>query len=235
MKPGYKTTEFWLTLAVVTLAAWKSSGLFADESVTMQVIAVALAVLAALGYTAVRAKVKTGSLMAANEYRGLSVRGEHDGLVSVMMVIIMAVTQLGKEYVFGAKASHNDPDPRAFDCSELIEWICAILGVKPRMPDGSWHQVSHCRRHGLLISVDEAIDTRGALLFRFEGGDPFSGKRPHMAHVALSLGNGRTVEARSITGNVCIATALDRGWTHAALIPGVRYEDTATTEMSLAA
>ena len=134
-----------------------------------------------------------------------------------------ALSQLGKPYRFGAEADPDDSNPTEFDCSEFIEWLCGILGIKPRMPDGSWNQLAHCREYESLISVDEAMHTPGALLFCFEGGDPYSGKRPHRAHVAISLGNGRTIEARNRKHDVCITTAIGRGWTHAALIPGIRY------------
>jgi hypothetical protein len=61
VKPGYKTTEFWLTLVAVVLSAVASSGLLAEGSTWVKVVGVALAVLATLGYTASRAVVKKGN------------------------------------------------------------------------------------------------------------------------------------------------------------------------------
>lgn len=43
--------------------------------------------------------------------------------------------QLGKPYVFGAVAGADNFDPVAFDCSELVRWLYARVGVK--VPDGS--------------------------------------------------------------------------------------------------
>jgi cell wall-associated NlpC family hydrolase len=31
------------------------------------------------------------------------------------------MSQVGKQYIFGAEANPNDPNPRDFDCSELVE------------------------------------------------------------------------------------------------------------------
>jgi len=131
-------------------------------------------------------------------------------------MIAAAIAQTGKPYIFGAEVRLDDPSPPAFDCSELVQWTCAQARL--RMPDGTWNQVTHCRDVGTLIDVSTAIWTRGALLFKF-GGDPFQGSRPSSAHVAISLGNGTTIEARSAKYPVGSFSAEGRGWTHAGLIP----------------
>jgi putative chitinase len=135
--------------------------------------------------------------------------------------------QDGDEYVFGVEVSPSDSNPEAFDCSELVQWGCARLGVKPSMPDGTIYQVRHCRKHGLLIPVEQAIRTAGALLFRFSR-DPFTGGRPSGAHVAVSQGNGKTFEARGRASGVGAFSALNRNWTHAGLIPGLKYGEPVT-------
>jgi hypothetical protein len=56
MKPGYKTTEFWLTLLAVVLAAVLP--FVGDYPPVAQVIGVGLSVLAALGYTSARTTTK---------------------------------------------------------------------------------------------------------------------------------------------------------------------------------
>lgn len=57
-KPGFKTTEFWLssiaTLAGIVLA----SGAVAEGSKAAQIVGGIVAVLATLGYTGARAKTK---------------------------------------------------------------------------------------------------------------------------------------------------------------------------------
>lgn len=144
-------------------------------------------------------------------------------MVPIAKVLDLALAQAGDRYVFGAEVRHDDPDPETFDCSELIEWAAVRAGVSPRVPDGSWYQARHLRQHGTLITIGQALKTRGALLFRFSS-SPFVGGRPKSAHVALSLGDGRTMEARSTALGVGIFPGAEqRVWTHAGLLPGVAY------------
>lgn len=56
-KPGYKTTEFWLTI-VVTIAGFVAAAGFADDSPMVKVAGMVLALGAAMGYTVVRGGVK---------------------------------------------------------------------------------------------------------------------------------------------------------------------------------
>lgn len=57
-KPGYKTTEFWLTLVATLCGLAMASGFIAEGSDAAQYIGGALALLAQLGYTGARATVK---------------------------------------------------------------------------------------------------------------------------------------------------------------------------------
>lgn len=135
----------------------------------------------------------------------------------------LALTQAGDRYVFGAEAKADDPNPKSFDCSELIEWVGRRLSVSPTIPDGSWYQARHCQKAKTLVSIEQGLETRGALLFRFSS-SPFSGGRPSSSHVAISLGDGRTMEARSTREGVGVfGNASSRTWTHAGTIPGVEY------------
>ena len=130
-----------------------------------------------------------------------------------------ALGQTGDRYVFGASTSPSDPNPTTFDCSELVKWAAARQGVE--LPDGSWNQYLNAKQAGLELSVEQALQTRGALLFRFES-DPAAGGRPRGAHVAISLGDGRTIEARGRRWGVGTWSAEGR-FTHAALAPGLSY------------
>lgn len=62
MKPGYKTTEFWLSTLALLVGAVMVSGVLdsLDESNwVVRVVGGVVAVLAALGYDASRTKIKT--------------------------------------------------------------------------------------------------------------------------------------------------------------------------------
>lgn len=139
-------------------------------------------------------------------------------MAHVEQVLSFMTSQAGDPYIFGARVSLTNVDPEAFDCSELVEWACARAGVSPRMPDGSKNQKAHCEQQGTLIPVDQAIDTRGALLFRMTGSP---------THVVASLGDGRTIEARGSAYGVGEFLVRNRDWTHGALIPGVDYSGAA--------
>lgn len=132
--------------------------------------------------------------------------GGADGQIASF--VSLALQQTGKRYVFGAEAAASNPDPRAFDCSELVEWAAARTGI-PKVPDGSAAQLAHCRAKGTLITVGQGIGTKGALLFM-------------PGHVAISLGNGKTIEAMNPSNGVRQGNATGRAWTAAGTIPGAK-------------
>lgn len=126
----------------------------------------------------------------------------------------LCLNQRGDRYQWGAKPSPRDPNPAAFDCSGLVWWALARLRVP--FPQGSWLQLQECIRRGTLIQpLDRAFAIQGALLFRHH--------TPADGHVAVSLGNGSTIEARGRAYGVNEFPAGHRDWTHAAYVPGLRY------------
>ena len=130
----------------------------------------------------------------------------------------LLLSQEGDEYEWGVKPHPSDPDPEEGDCSGYTAWGANRLGVVPRFPHGSVVQWEHCRRHGTeLPSIKDGIDTKGALLFRVN-------IRGQSNHVAVSLGNGKTIEAMGERYGVRQGNAYGRGWNHAALVPGMEYD-----------
>jgi peptidoglycan hydrolase-like protein with peptidoglycan-binding domain len=142
-------------------------------------------------------------------------------------VLSWALAQKGKRYILGVEVQTSDANPAAFDCSELVQWACARAAVVPAMPDGTWIQHAYCAKQGTMISVEDGIDTRGALLFnhRNRDGTPTDNMAncPPTAHVALSLGDGTTIEAMGTKWGTLVGNANGRNWTHAARIPGLDY------------
>jgi hypothetical protein len=124
----------------------------------------------------------------------------------------IAMSQVGKQYIFGAEANPNDPNPRAFDCSELVEW--AVKRTGGNIVDGASNQFNYCRQHGTVISVQQALRTPGALLFYKD-----------LKHVMISLGDGRVVEAGNSRVGVVVRPASVHGNNigYAALVPGLKY------------
>ncbi|MEU0885648.1 NlpC/P60 family protein [Lentzea sp. NPDC005914] len=126
-----------------------------------------------------------------------------------------ALAQTGDQYIYGAEVELDDPDPSAFDCSELVQWAGHRVGVE--IPDGVIYQYRHLREH--LIPVEQAINTPGALLFSFSS-DP-EGAEPSGAHVAISLGDGKTIEAMGTEYGVGSWAATTARFQYAAVIPGI--------------
>jgi cell wall-associated NlpC family hydrolase len=150
----------------------------------------------------------TGTTGGSSTTGGLPSRGTR----SALDFVTFCLRQVGDKYVFGAEARLDDVDPDAFDCSELIQWACAQVGVD--FVDGSINQIAAVRRAGLQLSIDEAAYVRGAVLFR--KGNP--------NHIVVSLGDGRhTIEARGTKYGVVQHTIAGRGWTDAGKIPGLIY------------
>lgn len=128
---------------------------------------------------------------------------------SALDMVTVALRQVGDRYVYGSEADPKDPDPDAFDCSELIQWACAQVGVT--FADGSGNQIFASEQAGLGKSVAEAARIRGALLW-------------HPGHVAISLGDGvNTVEARGRKYGVVQGPIGVGRFDRAGLIPGLYY------------
>jgi cell wall-associated NlpC family hydrolase len=142
----------------------------------------------------------------------------HSDDAALRRFIDAAVAQRGDSYVFGAKGGLNDPDPTAFDCSGLTKWAAHKAGYD--LPDGAAHQYLALKAQGKLIPVEEAIHTPGALLFHFAA-EPQPGGEPEEAHVAISLGNGKTIEAANPDDGVDEFTAGGNRFEYAAVIPGI--------------
>lgn len=119
------------------------------------------------------------------------------------------LSQRGDDYRYAGEINPlSTKNPDGYDCSEFTQWGAYQAGGY--LPDGSGAQHDYCKHKGTMISVAQAIKTPGALLF-------------HPGHVAVSLGNGHTIEACSTKLDVGVFTAYDRGWTSAALVPGMVY------------
>jgi hypothetical protein len=139
--------------------------------------------------------------------------------VSPAQIIETARSQFGKPYIYASAPDPKVKNPKSFDCSGYTRWVFGRNGVY--LPAGSWNQAKHGRNSGTLISIDQAIRTPGALLFMGPN-NGYSGYGPS-GHVAISLGNGYTAEARGSAHGVGSWNARGRAWTNACLVPGVTY------------
>jgi cell wall-associated NlpC family hydrolase len=130
-----------------------------------------------------------------------------------------ALAQSGDTYRFGAEVALSDRNPSAFDCSELVQWAAHQAGVE--VADGAWWQYREMQQSGTLIPVADGIHTRGALLFSFSSDPSHRHSPPAHSHVAISLGDGQTIEARGTRYGVGTFEASAHRFQYAALIPGI--------------
>ena len=135
----------------------------------------------------------------------------------------VATAQTGDDYVWGARAGMDDPNPSAFDCSDLVQWSTHQVGVD--MPRTAWEQYEFLHKKGYTIPVEQGIHTPGALLFSFSS-DPDSGHPAH-SHVVISLGNGKTMEAKGSAYGVGSWEANTHRFQYAVVIPGISDGDAA--------
>jgi Putative peptidoglycan binding domain/NlpC/P60 family len=122
--------------------------------------------------------------------------------------------EVGDEYEWGEAAQPGtDPSQTTeWDCSGLVYTKLHELGID--VPRSSTEQLDWVIKNGTAIPLDEGVRTRGALLLR-------------VGHVAVSLGDGRTVEAMGEDYGVLVASTSQRGFTHAGRVPGLSYNGAA--------
>ena len=107
----------------------------------------------------------------------------------------IAMQQLGVPYRYGGTS------PRGFDCSGLVHYSYANVGMPiPRTTSGLWQALSPVN--------DREMRVGDLLFFRIEG---------KMSHVGLYLGNRRFVHAPS-SGRVVTVESLDSDFYRRALI-----------------
>ena len=120
------------------------------------------------------------SAVAPQEQTIVAPPSTHGGVVGV------AMSQLGTPYVWGGGA------PGGFDCSGLVSWAYAQVGVS--LPHSTYAQYSM----GVAVSKDQLQP--GDLVF-FDG----------LGHVGLYIGGGQFVHAPH-TGDVVKISGLGEGW-----------------------
>jgi len=143
-------------------------------------------------------------------------------------LVKLANSHRGEKYILGAFAPKNNPNWRGpWDCAEFVSWVAfqstsLLLGCTDNNADpskanaysGAWArdaQASHRR-----ISIGQARATAGAVLIR----KPASGSP---GHVAISRGDGTTIEAHSAKTGVSNQSVDGRRWDLAMLIPLIEY------------
>lgn len=141
----------------------------------------------------------------------------------------LARTRIGQKYV-NVLVPKNNPDwSGPWDCAEFTSWLvwqiggflygCTDPAGDPALTEaytGAWQSDSATR--GIRVPVAQAAATPGAFLLRYP---PAPGK---MGHIAVSDGEGHTVEAMGTAFGVRAGKVAGRVWDTGVLIPGFTYE-----------
>ena len=123
-----------------------------------------------------------------------------DNAKKLQYVITVALSQLGKPYVYGSGYS-TDSDPRGFDCSGLVYWC--FLHIDIRLKDTAYRQGYD---ESLKKITDKNDLRRGDLVFfdTVSDGDLSD-------HSAIYLGSGKFIHASSSKQRVIVSDMSEAG------------------------
>lgn len=132
--------------------------------------------------------------------------GGGDGQINT--IVSLCLRRANARSPWSPTAVPDAPDPRTFDLAELISHSAAQAGSTVRLPLMARELERFCHTRKTIITVEEGVTLKGALLFG-------------QSAVALSLGSrGRAIIYSERTG--IIVDDGVRTWTAAATIPGAR-------------
>ena len=139
-----------------------------------------------------------------------------------------ALTRINERYVNVLVPKNNPNWHGPWDCAEFMSWLvyqvggflygCVDDAGNPATTEaytGAWQ--SDARRLGRMVPWRDAAATVGAVLLRYP---PVPGS---MGHIAVSDGQGGTVEAKGRQWGVTRDRASGRDWDTGVLIPGFTY------------
>lgn len=144
-------------------------------------------------------------------------------------ILDVAMPHVHEQYILGASVPIGNPNWHGpWDCAEFVSW-CAyqaygkLFAVRPPKSDrgesysGWWYE--DAINLDATIPVEKALATPGAILVRKPGAFNI-----RIGHVAISCGNGSTVEAHSSAVGVAVREgAAARQWSIGVVLPGVDY------------
>lgn len=148
----------------------------------------------------------------------------------------LANKHVGETYILGAFAPKDNPNWRGpWDCAEFVSWVtfqttglllgCTNNGENPARADaysGAWSR--DAANAGRPLSLGQAKAIPGAILVRRP---PPKG----IGHVAISQGDGTTIEAHSAKLGVTNQKVDGRRWDLAMLLPLIEYAEPLPTSI----
>jgi hypothetical protein len=141
MKPGYKTTEFWLTLFASVVGAALSSGLVADDK-TLRILGFVSTILSAFGYTAVRTVAKKQA-------------ADHQARQDLHITYGHAATNIASA-IASALPSKSSPSPQNTPFEEPDEPEQEMPLPENTIPRNKPPRAEYIEDHALVTSMPEA-------------------------------------------------------------------------------
>ena len=209
--PEVKSPYLWSFSNHYTKGKYVADGKWSSEAVSKQCGAIVL----------IKMMVELGIIDAIyseieRQYRARSLVGLRDRSLATQM-IALAETRIGEEYDWGADVDIDDEDWHGpWDCAEFTTWLyyqttgkvfgcidneAAIKNLEPYSQ--SW--LRDAKVSDKSVSISSAAKTPGAFLVRK--------KRPGKpGHVAMSVGDGTTIEAKSAADGVTHDVIENRVW-----------------------
>ena len=136
-------------------------------------------------------------------------------------IVALGDKHVGEPYELGAMAPKYDAHYKGpWDCAEFVSWLYyQVFGILYGGDDVNGHSSQWDRdanELGHIITIEEAKSTPGAVIIRLAG----SGE---VSHIAVSDGNGGTVEAHGREDGIINSVVDGRRWDMGILVPGVTY------------
>lgn len=143
-------------------------------------------------------------------------------------LVDLANTHRNEAYILGAFAPKDNPNWKGpWDCAEFVSWLAfqctgSLVGctnnlANPALADafsGAWARDAQASHRA--IAIGQARSTAGAVLIRHPSSNA-------IGHVAISQGDGTTIEAHSKLRGVTNDRVDGRHWDSCMLVPGIEY------------
>src|ERR1700712_2599517 len=136
-------------------------------------------------------------------------------------IVILGDKHVGEPYVLGALVPKDDANYKGpWDCAEFVSWLYyqtfGILYGTDAVDGYSAYWSRDANSLGQIITIEEAKSTPGAAILRLAGNG-------EVGHIAISDGNGGTVEAHGKEDGITNSVVDGRRWDMGVLVPGVIY------------
>lgn len=137
-------------------------------------------------------------------------------------IVNLGDQHVGESYVLGALVPKDDASYKGpWDDAEFVSWLCyQVAGVLygcDTVAGFAAHWSRDANKLGQIITIEEAKSTPGAAILRLAGNG-------EVGHIAISDGNGGTVEAHGKEDGITNSVVDGRRWDMGVLVPGITYK-----------